>query len=495
VPPAPQRRFERLRDVERHPIVRGGLDGLTGAGVIIVIVDSGIDFRHADFTTVDTSNRPTSRLLYLWDTTEPPSAKPATCPVPVQYPNGVPIGRIYTRDELTAELGQARSTERVGAQDLNGHGTKCAGIAGGNGRRSRGDFAGVAPRADLIGVRLSAGGPDDGRVPNMYLLNAICDWVAEVAQGRPFVISCSFGGQNGGRDGMRVAERVLGSHFADQAVGRALCIAAGNERTLPIHTGFRLASGEERTLRWPAGEKQGWCEVFAGTADGRAFEIIPGVGARSLGRTRSPFTQQWSEQFELTPGEGQIAVRNKSNAELEIDAYIGFGDKDGAEFRRGFEQASPQRQIGSPGCALAAITVGSYDWRGDDEGQDACRQELVIGRLSCYSNPGPLRFGDVIKPDIVAPGYAHHAAASDDLSVRTLDGYAHMDGTSAATPYVAGVIALMLEKNPRLTVGEIRALIHRHATVDDLTGDVPNPDWGYGKLDLAAVQRILQAVP
>jgi subtilisin family serine protease len=68
------------------------------------------------------------------------------------------------------------------------------------------------------------------------------------------------------------------------------------------------------------------------------------------------------------------------------------------------------------------------------------------------------------------------------------------NGTSAATPYTAGVVALMFQKKPALTLGQIRELLKNNASHDGFTATLPNPSWGYGKLDLAAVKRILDAI-
>jgi hypothetical protein len=57
---------------------------------------------------------------------------------------------------------------------------------------------------------------------------------------------------------------------------------------------------------------------------------------------------------------------------------------------------------------------------------------------------------------------------------------------------VAGIVALMMQKKPNITVGEIKNLLQRHASADrDTTGLVPNTQWGYGKLDIAAVKTTL----
>src|SRR5262249_18744941 len=155
VPPAPVGEPPRQRG--RQPaekIVRGGISGLTGNGVIIAIIDSGLDFRNPDFITYDAAGQPTSRLLYLWDTTSNDyDAKKLGGKPPLAYPNGASVGTLYMRDQLTAELRSA--TPSIPATDLNGHGTACAGIAAGNGNNGLGKeyVKGVAPEADIIAVR------------------------------------------------------------------------------------------------------------------------------------------------------------------------------------------------------------------------------------------------------------------------------------------------------------------------------------------------------
>ena len=126
---------------------------MTGRGVAIAIVDSGIDFRNPDFITYDAEGRPTSRLLYLWDTTSDGfDSSGLGSKAPLSYPNGSSIGTLYTREQLTAEL---RSTvKRIPATDLNGHGTACAGVACADGNFGA---SGVAPKARLIPIRLASG--------------------------------------------------------------------------------------------------------------------------------------------------------------------------------------------------------------------------------------------------------------------------------------------------------------------------------------------------
>jgi subtilisin family serine protease len=65
------------------------------------------------------------------------------------------------------------------------------------------------------------------------------------------------------------------------------------------------------------------------------------------------------------------------------------------------------------------------------------------------------------------------------------------NGTSAATPYTPGVIALLFEKQPNLTAGEVKDLLHACAQKDAYAQNVPGPGWGYGRLNIQAVAQLL----
>ena len=168
--------------------------------------------------------------------------------------------------------------------------------------------------------------------------------------------------------------------------------------------------------------------------------------------------------------------------------------------------------LGSPESAQKGIAVGAYDFRGEWLGRDGKQimYNITLGGISSYSNPGGWLPNRLYKPDIAAPatytisplsGWARdgnntpckgqNMASLGGGRSGTADGrHIAWSGTSAASPYVAGVIALMLEKNPQLTTEQVRQILIRTADKSDpLIGATPNREWGHGRIDPAAALR------
>jgi subtilisin family serine protease len=552
------------RDVVEDTIVRGGLNGFpTGKGVIIAIVDSGVDFRHPDFIREENGNR-TSRLLYFWDTLSDTyvagqGRRGSQVRPPVKWPppDGNPIGVIYTGKELTDEINGL--DPQIHMWDTGGHGSACAGVAAGNGRASQGRYVGVAPEADLIAVRIA----ENEKVDNDYLINAICDWIDNVAQKehKPVVVSCSWGGQSGPHDGNLVYERALSERFSLDRQGRALCVAAGNDAVSGKHSEVALDKGNPQAkLEWTAGA-DGHLSLF--------FAIEPSViwktpGTLVIGSEPARFNgieidsltgsslAKLSVQFNaadgtpvkdgvklrcyyhplsrtpvlnalIPPGAGSAELQLTPQAAVNVraDAYI-FGTGSA------FKIPSVAKLVGSPATAVNAIAVGSYDWNDQFDFQGQLRRfsgvdhkPLTINALSFYSSPGPSRNPSTMKPHIVAPGEWYTAPRTRNAPVMidpdSTGMYQLLDGTSAATPYTAGVIALLFQKRPTLTNGQVKDLLRTNATHDDYTQKIPDAwdvgkvsvgaghaakddgqhaanAWGYGRLSVAAVRAMLSAL-
>jgi subtilisin family serine protease len=101
-------------------------------------------------------------------------------------------------------------------------------------------------------------------------------------------------------------------------------------------------------------------------------------------------------------------------------------------------------------------------------------------KAAYFSSRGPIEWNDkeYIKPDIAAPGV-------DIYSAKPGGGYQTMDGTSMACPHVSGLIALMLQANPNLTVDKIENLLT--STAIDLGDKGKDNTYGYGRADIMAV--------
>jgi subtilisin family serine protease len=256
--------------------------------------------------------------------------------------------------------------------------------------------------------------------------------------------------------------------------------------------------------------------IFFDSAD-RGIQIIPTratplVAGKNYWVELNRLTGQFSAIIDVPAGVGGIWLENSSGSTSEAHLY--FVD---AEYGTFLENVDYSYLVGKPGSTTNAITVGSYDWNDNFHeggravsltavcrGQDGRPMPFEIGWLSCYSSPGPNRNG-VIKPEIAAPGewFAASNAKVDGENAGewaredSTGNYRRMNGTSAATPYTAGIVALMFQKKPTLTLGAIRDLLKGKASKSGLNPfrqAVPNNNWGYGKLDMAAVDRIFAAI-
>lgn len=156
---------------------------LLGKGVLIGIVDSGIDYENPDFRNADG----TTRILALWDQTIQ-NGKP---------PEGYHIGTEFTSEQINEALRMEVREERyriVPSRDTSGHGTAVAGIVAGNGRGSKnGKYRGAAPEAGLLIVKM--GGAGETGFPRTTQLMRGVDYIVRKAEElkKPVAINISFG--------------------------------------------------------------------------------------------------------------------------------------------------------------------------------------------------------------------------------------------------------------------------------------------------------------
>ncbi len=515
---------ESLRDLNAE-LVHAGQElnrPFTGKGVIIGIIDTGIDIFHPDFRDID-DNRNT-RIISLWDA----ELFPQEGETP---PQGFDFGVEYTREDIESDLARG-SRSRVRSSDTNGHGTHVAGIAGGNGAKGSGRFTGVAPDAEFIIVAFPNGRFSSSRIIDG--MNYIFQKADEL--GKPVVVNLSLGGHGGGHDGRAPQERAI-DEFVQQP-GRAVVVSAGNSGSRNIHTGgVNISANSFSTFSMDVShsiqDNQGgnnlilnllWYESDRGTTPNATLTVTTPNGyetsVSSLGQDTThtddgrviiaDFVQSMTEPqsrvflIEITNNNTTPPARGIWNFRLQNDLpaasftynmWIVATSLNGGT-AEAVQNTGRRFTVSIPGTAREAVTVAAYTtkrtWRDADglqRGIDATLNDLAI-----FSSGGPTRDGR-LKPEISAPGQVIAATFSGDASapafLRTeTDGYRIMQGTSMSAPQVAGIIALMFEANPTLTSNQMRNIFEDTGRSDSFATSLPNNDWGHGKANaLAAVQE------
>ena len=203
----------------------------------------------------------------------------------------------------------------------------------------------------------------------------------------------------------------------------------------------------------------------------------------------------------VTPATGiwTLSITNNSGSDMTYHGWL-FGSSMGVSLN----SSNSQYTIGSPGTATSAITTGSFVsrwyWAASDGSTYYGGTPDRSDDISSFSSIGPRRDG-AQKPDIAAPGQYIISALSSEASeaassIVVAGKYFKSQGTSMATPVVAGCAALLLEQNPSLTYDQVKSYITSNAATDIYTDAVPNYYWGYGKLDIfkSMVKLVIPAV-
>lgn len=193
---------------------------LTGKGVLIAVLDSGIDYRRADFRNTDGE----TRILALWDQTLSPemaAVLPGEEDIPESGatdqkrrnlpPEGFRTGVEFTREQINEALlapTVEESLQIVPSFDVSGHGTAVTGIAAGSVLRTAG-YRGVAPASDLLIVKLG-NNPASGFPRTTEIMRGVAYAVRKATEwNMPLVINLSFGNSYGPHDGSSLLERFL----------------------------------------------------------------------------------------------------------------------------------------------------------------------------------------------------------------------------------------------------------------------------------------------
>jgi subtilisin family serine protease len=242
--------------------------GLTGRGVIVGIVDTGVDYLHKTFRNPDG----TTRILRLWDQTLTPQGAEAS-PEGLIHPDlgvaALGYGVEYLNDApapaptIKRALENANPRSIVRHQDDDGHGTHVASTAAGNGSQNgncHGEYhyIGVAPKANLIIVRMAGLTKGDPTISGTNVLIDAIRYIADRANGAPCVINLSLGASLGPRDGSGTSEIGVDNILTAYNQGFAIVFAAGNEANDSIHAQATVPSGGNLDLKFtvPADNKE-----------------------------------------------------------------------------------------------------------------------------------------------------------------------------------------------------------------------------------------------
>lgn len=472
---------------------------LSGAGCLVAILDSGIDYRNVDFRNEDGS----SRIAFLWDQTLQPDGERG-----FRSPEGFAVGVEFNREQINAALSQnfgEQAYEIVPSRDNSGHGTAVAGIAAGNGAGSGGRLAGVAPQSELLIVKL--GLPGERSFPRTTELMRGLSYVVRkaVELRKPVAINLSFGNTYGAHDGNSLLER-----FVDNIseIGRnVICVGSGNEGATAGHLAGRVEPGGERNVvelavsqYEPTINVQLWknyvdCfQVFVESPGGRRYEVpVQTLGKVEvvLEQTRlliyvgepRPYSVSQEIYFDLLP------VENYINAGIWRFEIVPVDIVDGSYYMylpsaaarsggSGFYFPTPEVTLTIPSTSRKVITVGAYNSvynaYADFSGRGYVAERRGVGVVE----------ESLVKPDLVAPGVGIQAP---DL----FGGYTSVTGTSFATPIVTGAAALLMEwgivqeNDPFLYGEKVKAYLRRGARELPGYAYFPNAQVGYGALCVA----------
>ena len=461
--------------------------GLSGRGVIMAIIDTGIDYSHPDFRNEDG----TTRLIGLWDMSlETDEGNPV--------PGGYGVGRYFTREAIDRALA-AGSIDRLRllpSRDVSGHGTAVAGIACGNGRASLPGTRnrGVAYESDILVVKL-AGADADARTTGLMMAVDFCLTVA-LERLQPLVINLSYGNNYGAHNGASLVEQYLQS--VANVWKNSIVIGSGNEGAAAHHASGQFETGEtaERIVEWVVdrGERgfglQLWfpyideLDVSLIAPSGREYGPLQDSGTAQLtvldgtkvyfylGEPK-PYDANREYYFEFVPegetitlGIWRLRIRPVEIRDGRYDLWLPAAPAVGNAVR--FLRPDPDTSLTIPSTVDNGITVGAYD--------------VATDSVAVFSGRGYLPDGAMVKPDLVAPGV-------NVLTTAPGGGYSRQTGTSFAAPFVSGSAALLMQwgitwgNDPYLYGEKLKAYLIRGARV--LPGQTqPSTLSGWGALCL-----------
>ncbi len=463
---------------------KGTLTSNDGTGVIVGVIDTGINFCHPAFLDANGNTRVkffgftmTQEMANLLCSSSDPGACCSN------------LGGTYDPNTWICEFNSIEINNKIQNNDcnwdINGHGTHVAGTAAGS---DSGSFfgTGIAPGADLVIFMTDLSDVD--------IIEGL-RWIKRKAQelGKPAVVNMSLGGHYDPHDGTGLLDRKIDELSGP---GFVVVVAAGNEGSTPIHAyttkisdsisikvpHFAVVAGwYENPSQWEIKICEPKTKNCVRTVSGNDMEL-----PQPVGNTGCKVQILASMVRDPLNGDGRflIGIECIQEAVLEIklsqifqcghvtrvDMWIlggSFLTNNEMDVLGGYKFT-----VASPGTAKRAITVGAINSRPDIPN---------LGKIANFSSRGPTRDGR-IKPNVVAGGaYVISADANYDPVNNPNALYKPLAGTSMATPVVTGLVALYLQNNPQATPEDVKRWLTSNAERDVKGFEYLSVIYGHGK--------------
>lgn len=462
---------------------------LQGNGVMVGILDTGIDYRNPLFRNIDGS----TRIAGIWDQTIQDGT----------LPDGLDYGSEYTEEMINEALRSENPLEIVPSMDTEGHGTFIASVAAGNADLEH-RFIGAAPEATLAVVKLK---PAKTYLKDFYVIrqDATCfqendimlamKYINALARKRnmPLVMCVALGTNLGGHNGTSLLSNMLDAYSS--VLNRSVVISAGNGAVHRHHFSRELSSMDETAdaeIRVGEGVEGFVAELWTTVPNVMTVAITSPSGERT-GYITLKQGREYRETFVFDRTEVEVEyrlllenndsqlifmrIRNPASGIWKISVkpvlrsdgrfHIWLPVQDFLTGEVYFLEANPDTTLAEPGSSLVAMTVAYYN--GVDKSVD-----INSGR-------GYTRDGRV-KPDYAVPGVlVSGAGLNNEFVVRS--------GSSVAAGIATGAVALLMEwvlNNTEawgVNSSQIRNIILLGA--EQRPGmESPNREWGYGAMNL-----------